>query len=250
MLLLAVFVVVLASATQAKVWTTVYRCDEKTPLAAIDPNYPSVYREVMVGTHLVMVVSSDTAEYWSGKLRMSLEDAEDAILDGRGYVAVPLNYPDSCLEAAGETARVWSFYNMTGRGFYLRTTNVMPTLNGRLTTAGDWFILDYYAKQVGLCDVSLFAGTGPSEILLETLSFAHVPSRDFNGDGIVDFADFAQFSSQWRSIPAPHSNSPGASVDLNLDGQIDLNDLVLFSEYWLERTGCEAVDPNSPADGL
>jgi hypothetical protein len=242
-----VFVSALVSATQAEVWSTVYRCDEKTPLAAIDPNYPTVYREVMVGTRLVIVISSDTAGYWSGSVRIPREDLQVATLDGRGYDAERQSYQGSCLEAAGEEAQVLPFYNMNGRGYYLWTIPDRD-LPGRDTSAGDWFIFDYHARQVGLCDVLLRAGTLSSGTLLETLSFAHVPSRDFNGDAIVDFADFARFSSQWRSALDPDPNSPDAIVDLNSDRQVDLADLVSFSEYWLERTGCEAaIDPNDPA---
>lgn len=250
MLLVMVFVVFFASVTQAGVWSTVYRCDEKTPLAAIDPNYPTVYRDVMVGTHLVIVVSSDTGGYWSGGLWIPLEDVEDAILDGRGYVAKPRNYRDSCLEAAGEGAQVLSFYNMNGRGYRLWTTDDWG-LPGRDTSAGDWFILDYHARQVGLCDVFLAAGTLSSGTLIETLSFTHVPSRDFNEDATINFADFARFSSQWRSAPDSDPNSPRAALDLNSDRQVDPADLVLFGEYWLERTGCQtAIDPNGPAGKL
>lgn len=242
-----VFIAVLASVTQGKVWSTVYRCDEKTPLVAIDPNYPTVYREVMVGTHLVIVISSDTAGYWFGSLWTSPEDVEDATLDGRGYVAKPRNYRDSCLKGAGEEAQVLPFYNINGRGYQLWTTPDWG-LPGRDTSAGDWFILDYHARQVGLCDVFLTAGTFSSGTLAETLSFAHVPSRDFNGDATVDFADFARFSSHWRSAPDSDPNSPRTALDLNSDHQVDPPDLVLFSEYWLQRTGCEAaVDPNDPA---
>jgi len=56
--------IALAPAALAKVWTTVYGCDGVTPLEAVDPNHPTVYRDIMVGTRLVLVVSSDQDEYW------------------------------------------------------------------------------------------------------------------------------------------------------------------------------------------
>ena len=97
--------VALAPAAWAKVWTTVYRCDGVTPLAAVDPNHPTVYRDIMVGTKLVLVVSSDQDGYWRGSLLLSQEEAQYGELSGRGYVKIPSNYEDSCLASAGYTAR-------------------------------------------------------------------------------------------------------------------------------------------------
>jgi hypothetical protein len=85
---------------------------------------------------------------------------------------------------------------------------------------------------------------------IQTLSFTHVPSRDFNGDTIVNFQDLALLASHWGSKADP--NSPDAAFDLNADRRIDLGDLALFSEYWLERTDCSkaATNPNKPAPSL
>ena len=74
------------------------------------------------------------------------------------------------------------------------------------------------------------------DVPIETLAFTHVPSRDFNGDTVVDFKDLALLASHWDLNADP--NSPDGPFDLNADGRIDLGDLALFSEYWLERTDC------------
>ena len=88
---------------------------------------------------------------------------------------------------------------------------------------------------------------GPEQ-LLQTLSFQHVPSRDFNGDMVVDFKDFARFAAHWRSAPDPNAGA-GATFDLSTDNWIDSSDLASFSEYWLERTDSNEppADPNTTA---
>ncbi len=248
MLLALAVLAAAAHVARGRVWTTVYRCDEATPLESVDPNDPAVYREIMVGTHLVIVVSSDTDRYWTGSLRTSWEDAEYGVLSARGYVAKPPNYQDSCLEAAGERAVVLSYLGM-GVGYDL-VSSANLGLPGHDPVAGDWFVLDYHAHRVGFCDVLLYGYTVDSEVLIETLSFTHVPSRDFNGDAVVDFTDFALLSSRWQRKAELDPNSIDAGLDLDSDHQIDFDDLILFSEYWLDRTDCTtpAIDPNNPAD--
>jgi hypothetical protein len=71
----------------------------------------------------------------------------------------------------------------------------------------------------------------------ETLTFSHVPSRYFNGSGIVNFADFASLAARWRQ---PADPATGAACDLNTDTVIGPADLAMFSDYWLERTDCSA----------
>ena len=221
---------VLTPATWAKVWTTVYRCDGVTPLEAVDPNHPTVYRDIMVGTRLVLVVSSDQGEYWWGRLLLSQEDAPYGELRGRGYVAIPANYKDSCLASAGKGARAIPVDNFEVVGFDIATSPSRPVL------PGDWFVVDYYAEQVGTCHVGLYNSSISLDVLSETLSFIHVPSRDFNGDTVVNLKDFASLASHWNSKADP--NGPVAAFDINSDGRIDLGDLASFSESWLERTGC------------
>jgi len=48
---------------------------------------------------------------------------------------------------------------------------------------------------------------------------------DFNGDGIVNFIDFATLASKWRMI------DPDKSLDN--DNDVDINDLKIFCQYWL-----------------
>jgi hypothetical protein len=67
------------------------------------------------------------------------------------------------------------------------------------------------------------------------MSFTHVPSRDLNGDCIVNFMDFAVLGLYWGITNCTDPNGCG-KVDFDGDKIIDINDFGLFSEYWLERT--------------
>jgi hypothetical protein len=117
--------------------------------------------------------------------------------------------------------------------------------------AGDWFVLDYVAEQIGLCSVGLFDLTSSLTVPIETLSFTHVPSRDFDGDGIVNFADFVSLASHWGQPADPNAGSAGP-WDLDADRLVGPADLGMFSEYWLERTDCSSpvAEPNVPAAGF
>ena len=243
-------IVAVAPLTPANVRTTAYRCDEMTPLEVVDPNRPGVYRDIMVGTRLVIVVSSDTGGYWLGHLRLSGDDAEYAALAGRGLTAVPevdmTEYRDSCLEAAGEGATARDYSSVCGIGFEFQTSPYPPVI------PGDWFIFDYRAVRVGYCAVGLYDPVAGFDVPIETLSFTHVPSRDFDGDTIVNFEDLALLAGHWRTTVGHDPNSPEAVFDLNSDSRVDADDLALFSEYWLERTDCNdaVLDPNDSSPGI
>jgi hypothetical protein len=253
------FVLVVAVAVSrlalAKVWTTVYRCDETTPLEAVDPNHPTIYRDIMVGTRLVIVVSSDAPgiygdhQLWSGGLVISLDDWQRGTLSGRGYDQKRRNYDGSFLAAAGPLGSVTVRYRVY---FQPDLRNGFDLGVSQFSVAGDWFVFDYHAEQTGFCDVGLYDYHASSDVPLETLSFTHVLSRDFNGDSVVDFQDFALLASRCGTTVAPDPNGPDALFDLDSDGRIDLGDIASFSEYWLERTDCRppATDPNEPSPGL
>jgi len=55
---------------------------------------------------------------------------------------------------------------------------------------------------------------------------------DFDGDGDVDFADYAMFASHWMNVPC---NYPSwcEGTDLDYSGFIDFNDLGIFVDDWL-----------------
>ncbi len=237
-------VAALAPLAAARVWTTVYHYDEVTPLAPVDANHPTVYRDIMVGTRLVLVVSSDAVVSWSGMLRLSWDDANEITLSGRGYDAESLNYAGSCLPAAGKDAMVQSSADMNGWGFWYNNDT-------RTAVPGDWFAFDYQAAQVGSVAIEVNDLDPDSGTPVETLAFAHVPARDFNGDHVVNFEDFASLAGFWRAPTAPDTGRGDAAFDLDADGRVDARDLALFTEYWLVRTDRQepADDPNDAPAG-
>jgi hypothetical protein len=234
-------VVILAPLVMAKVWTSVYRCDEVTPLAPVDANYPTVYRDIMVGTHLVIVVSSDTNESCSGTLRMSWDEANEVTLSGRGFDPESGNYEGSCLEAAGRDAMVMDLVGTDGLTFWYNN-------DPGTAIPGHWFAFDYHATHVGSVAIEVNDLDPNSGTPVDVLSFTHVPSRDFNGDYVVNFEDFALLAKTWRLPAVPDADNPEAKFDLDADSRGGIGDLALFAGYWLERTDCNepATDPNNP----
>lgn len=190
-----------------------------------------------------------TWDNWErGKLAGRGYAARDAASDA-GIVKV-WNYWDSCLPAAGShplaTLVEYPEFDLNRVGFDLTT---YPD-----ALAGDWFVLDYVAEKVGSSQVEWFDYALSFDVPKETLSFTHVPSRDFQGNGIVDFADFASLASRWRQPVDPNAD-PASPHDLDADHLIGPSDLVLFSGFWLDRTDCAApaepnaapAEPNTPA---
>lgn len=265
-LLVLVLAATVTPMAAAKVWVTVYQYDGKTPLAAVDANHPDVYRDIMVGMRLTLVISSDAAGKWGGDLELSQDDAPYGTLSGRGLTPPPpgvidayATYPGSCLDAAGTKATVQGWVDSYSIGLDLdNDARSYPTGRGHPAYPGDWFVVDYYAEQTGSCSIRLYAAgpvgpiispslppvVGPST-LLQTLSFTHVPSRDFNGDTVVDFKDFARLAAHWRCPINPQSG-PEAALDLKADGQVDLSDLASFCNYWLVRA--DNREPAVPSD--
>ncbi len=236
----------------ARVWVSVYEYDAKTPLAAVDANHPNVYSAIMVGTRLTFIISSDRSEYWVGNLLLFWDDAKYARLSGRGYTLPSpgsrirlANYRDSCLDAAGTKATVWDVVDSRRIGLGFGSDHTPYITGGHPAYPGDWFVVDYHAEQAGPCEVGLYDLLVGSDTPTQTLSFTHVPSRDFNRDTVVNFKDFAQFASHWRSAADPNASS-GAALDLTDDGRVDISDSVSFNEYWLART--DFNEPPAPSD--
>jgi hypothetical protein len=195
----------------------------------------------MVGTRLTIVISSDSAEYWSGNLLVEGTDRDYGDIFARGYSDVTRDYEGSRLEAAGAWATVHRSVS-----FDATTVDLYSDGDG---FPGDWFVLDYNAIDLGSCAVSLYEIPGigsrdfdpfnpppaPPDDLIYQLVFSHVPTRDFDSDAKVDFADFAVLASFWKATNCADLNwCEGA--DLDTDGDVDYDDLMLFADYWLEAT--------------
>jgi len=219
----------MTSMAMGEVSARVCLADSNTPLELADPNIPFVYQDIMVGTKLTIIVDSNDAEQWDGGLFIAGADRDYAVLSGRDYNDMTLDWEGSCFDAAGERACVYDWEDGVRIGF---------DLHGRRNTAvGDWFIIDYTATSVGRCNVGFYNYSGPGgmDFPVYDLVFSHVPTRDFNNDSRVDFADFVVLASHWQETGCSDPNwCEGA--DLNADGNVDCNDLMLFVDYWLEST--------------
>ena len=197
-----------------------------TRVCLTDGNTPLEYQDIMVGTKLTMIVSSDVAEDWfnGGALVIEGEDMQNrGELHGRDCEFGEC--PGSCLPDAGEWAAVWPTV-VPGHGFDLS--------GGEEPNAGDWFILDYNAIDIGDCNV-IFYDYDVSEEPVDIIPFHHVRTRDFDNNTKVDLADFAVLALYWQVTDC---NDPNwcEGTDLDTDGNVDVNDLMLFTNYWLEKT--------------
>ncbi len=230
--LILVIISGLISAATGDIWTTVYLADGNTPLELADPNIPYVYKDIMVGTRLTIVVSSDIAEYWSGgALVIEIPDMNIiGRLYGRDCDRIDPCLPDveclgSCLPAAGEFPTVWSA-EYPGPGFLLCVDE---------PNVGDWFILDYNALDIGDCNVAFYDYERNQTEPVDILAFHHVRTRDFDNNTIANFSDYAILASYWQENDCSDPDFC-QGTDLNTDGCVDYNDLMLFAGYWLEMT--------------
>jgi subtilisin family serine protease len=58
---------------------------------------------------------------------------------------------------------------------------------------------------------------------------------DLDGDGLVDFIDFASFAGHWMDESCDAGNDYCGWADFDKLGTVDVNDLRMFAEYWLEE---------------
>jgi hypothetical protein len=213
---------------------TVFKLDGTTPLMLADSNIPHVYRDVMVGTKLIIVVSSDTNDYWGNDNddggSLAIEEAYQpyGVLSARGPLIDGVDWSGSHLSAAGNEAVVWDWEDSGIDGFDLYTGSID-------IKAGNWFVIDYNATGIGDCNVGFYDHRISWDEPIYYLHFSNVRTRDFNNDTIVNFRDYAIFASHWMETNCISPNWC-EGTDLDTNGKVDINDLRLFCEFWLERT--------------
>ena len=206
----------LLSAAKAATSVNIYEADGVTPFDG---------RDIVVGTELTIVVSSDSTDYWSGGLFIAGQNRALAALSARDFDPNTRDWTGSHCEDAGEYAKVtaWTDSEIWGFDLYGSDSNSVP---------GKWFIIDYKAIGEGDPNVWVYDYSYSFDDPNSLTFFSHVPSRDFNDDGVVNIADHAVLASYWQ---VEDCNEPNwcDNTDLNTDGYVDFDDLALFADYWL-----------------
>lgn len=226
-LLVLILALGIVGTAAAQISVQVYEADEVTPFDNSD---------IMVGTELTIIVSSDSNDYWSGGLFIAGQDRALGTLAGKGLDPNDPNArdnTDSHYKDAGDFARVTAWKDSSIWGFDLLTFYpVDGNSEDNSTVASDWFVIDYEANEVGDCNVGFYDYSTSWNDPNYFLNFSHSPTRDLNSDEKVNFIDFAIFSSQWNAINCNDSNwCDGA--DLDRDDDVDSDDLGLFVDCWL-----------------
>ncbi|KKM13529.1 hypothetical protein LCGC14_1715310 [marine sediment metagenome] len=182
-------------------------------------------REIMVGTRLTFIVSSDQSGYWSGGLFIAGQNRALGVLSARGEDPNTGDWAGSHYEETGDFARVSAWDDSAIWGFDLYTSDSN-------STAGDWFILDYEAVAAGNPNVEFYDYDISWDDPNFSVSFSQVPSRDFNDDDSVNMLDYSILSSNWL---VNDCNDPNwcDHTDIDTDGDVDVYDLISFADYWL-----------------
>jgi hypothetical protein len=189
--------------------------DNNAPLELIDPCFPNVYRPVVFGTEFSIIVSSDANGNWSGGLHIADPYRDYGVL-----------YNGRPLPAAGENAVVTPWDDDFMSGFDMYTDSV--------AIAGDWFITDYNAINVGDCYVGFYDYNISYFEPVYNMTITQILTPDFDGNGIVDFNDFAALGSNWQRTDCSGPEYC-EGTDLNDDGVVDFIDLKAFTYFWLEN---------------
>lgn len=218
------------SILQAKVHLHVYEVDGKT---LFDD------RDIMVGTELTLIVSAYHSNFWSGGLFVWGYDRALASLSARAFDPNSRDWVESHFEAAGENARVtqWKDSDIWGFDLYTSDSN---------SVAGDWFIIDYKAIDVGDPNVGFYEHDVSWNDPNGFVYFSHIPTRDFNNDKTVNLSDYSILASYWLSENCCDPNWCD-KTDIDTDGDVDIDDLSLFLDYWMWRNPCldsSIQDPN------
>jgi hypothetical protein len=245
--LMSALLALLACPAMATLSTDAYLSDGNTPLLLRDPNVPHVYRDVMVGTKLSIIVSSDNSKVRAkGVMSMLRNDWAKGELTARYPIGVDLNWDGSCFDAAGHEASVTRVRDSSILMYWLYSGDAY-------VRPGRWFILDYQATSVGSTQITMSDYTvSNANPILTNLTFNHVPSRDFNGDTVVNLKDFALLAAQWRTNVIPDPNDTSTPFDFDMNGYVGPQDLASFCSFWLDRTDVNAPvpDPNAPSAPL
>ncbi len=202
------------SSVWAQINLSIYEVDGLTPFNN---------RSIPVGTHLKLVVASDSQSCWNGGVFISGQNRELGYLSGSGKDPNTLDWTGCHLAEAGPYALVLDWEDSLIQGFdlYSSDMNSLP---------GNWFVIDYMARAPGMANVGFYDYDSSWYDPVSTVVINQVPACDFNTDGHVNLLDFTAFSMYWQHSALPPG---GAFADLDGDGAVDVNDLMEFTDYWM-----------------
>jgi hypothetical protein len=209
----------------------IYEVDEITPYDG---------SAIRVGTKLVFIIQSDSAEYWSGGLFLSGNNRSLAQISARGWDPNTMDWAGSRFPAAGPMATVWEYRDSWLWGCDLYTDSID-------IQSGEWFILDYEAIGIGDPNIGIYDYSVSWEEPIATTIITHIPSPDLNRDDVVNMFDFTDFSRKWLHNDC-QSDEWCDGADLNIDGQVGVLDLMIFCDHWL--TGAINNNPMSSEANL
>ena len=144
-LLVLIFTVAIVPLTMGDIILEIFEADGETAFNN---------RDIMVGTKLTLLISSDSNDYWSGGLFIDGNDRAFGTLYGSGYDPNSRDYNDCHLDAAGEFAKVTSWKDSLRYGFDLYTFYPIDgNSDSNSTMSGEWFLINYEATVAGDCNV-------------------------------------------------------------------------------------------------
>ncbi|MHC4558419.1 MAG: hypothetical protein ACYS80_14065 [Planctomycetota bacterium] len=238
-LILALGIVPIAA---AQITLNICEADGVTPFDGSD---------IMVGTKLTLIVSSDANDYWSGGLFIAGQDRALATLSARDSDPNIRDYTESHYAEAGNMARVTAWKDSDIWGFDLYGSDIDLWGSGLYgsdidAVAGDWFIIDYKAIGIGNPNVGFYdysiSWNDPDSLI----TFHHVPTRDFNRDEKVDIPDYVTLAFYWLEENCSEPNWCGGA-DISREGWVDMEDFALFEKFWLWGVP-PGEEPNYPED--
>ena len=222
-LILALAIVPIAA---GQVTLKVYEADEVTPFNSNEA--------IMAGTKLTLIVSSDSNDYWSGGLFITGQDRALGTLAGRDLEPNTRDWTGSHYDDAGDLAKVTAWKDSSIWGFDVHTFYPVDGKSENSSTVpGDWFIIDYYADEVGDCNVGFYDYSISWDDPNYDITFSHIPTRDLNSDEVVNFGDFAIFGLAWWTEVGEIGWNLDCEISVLTDYYIDWRDLGVFADNWL-----------------
>lgn len=193
-------------------WSGSYNAWYNLPNVDSNPGYTSVYKCI----YNIRTTSVGDGEVISGR-----------VLDHTGQ---PIPNPTVYAEPAGEAYSLYA--ESDSRGIY--AFDDMDSATTYTITAS----VDGYVFSSRVVTTGTSRDNYPTSGNVRGIDFAGTLAGDFDGDGDVDLADFAELTSAWLSRPGDAKWNPDCDIGRSDDAIdiIDMLDLDVFTNNWLKGT--------------